>query len=335
MSTMRGISFALAMAAAALPLAGAAPTAEARLREARSYFEPLPVPPPLTDRAQIARVELGRKLYLDAQLSAKGNVSCNSCHDLANYGVDSRSVSPGDDGQLGARNSPTVFNAALHASQFWDGRAADVEEQAGMPILNPVEMAMPDPEVLMARLAHDLAYLHLFGEAFPGPDAPFSYENLRRAIGAFERRLITPGRFDAYLRGDASALSAPEQAGMLAFVDVGCANCHDGAIIGAGTLQKFGLMEPYWQQTGSQRLDEGVAAQTHRDADRYFFKVASLRNVSETGPYFHDGSVNSLAEAVRVMGKVQLGAELTAEECEQIVAFLRTLTGKVPPAAKL
>ena len=302
--------------------------------EASIRFKPLPteaVNPdnPFTE----AKVELGKSLYYDTRLSKDGNISCNSCHDLATFGVDNKPTSDGDDGGKGDRNSPTVLNAALHQTQFWDGRAKDVEEQAGMPILNPVEMAIPSEEFLVDRLAATEGYPPLFAAAFADEAEPLTYLNIQNALAAFERTLITPSRFDAYLEGDHDALTQEEQVGLEKFIRLGCTTCHNGVNIGAYSFQKFGLFGDYWEHTGSEKVDEGRYAVTENEADRFVFRVASLRNVAETAPYFHDGSVETLEGAIRVMVAVQLAIDLRDEEVESLAAFLRSLSGEVPVEA--
>ena len=270
-----------------------------------------------------AKIDLGRKLYFEKRLSKAGDIACNSCHDLARFGVDGEPTSPGHEGQRGGRNSPTVLNAALHLAQFWDGRAADVEEQAKGPILNPIEMAMPDEATVVALLANDTEYPKLFSAAFPGEADPVTYDNLGLAIGAFERRLMTPARFDDFIGGDASALRGAELEGLDTFVRTGCISCHNGPAVGGGMYQKIGLVRAY--ETG----DLGRFEVTGKPADKYVFKVPSLRNIEKTGPYFHDGSIADLDEAIRLMGRHQVGVELDAEEIASIRAFLGALTGEV------
>jgi cytochrome c peroxidase len=302
--------------------------AEPALDPMAAMFQPLPGPGvDVSDPITKARIELGRRLYFDTRLSRDGNISCNSCHDLENYGVDNLATSPGDDGTLGTRNSPTVYNAALHIAQFWDGRAADVEEQALGPIVNPVEMAMPEEGVVIERLSADPEYPGLFGAAFPEAAEPLSFDNVGRAIGTFERTLVTPSRFDDYLRGDASALTEAEVAGMRTFVEVGCVACHSGSVLGGQMFQKLGVVKPH------PTVDQGRFEVTGNDIDRYFFKVPSMRNVAETGPYLHDGSIETLEETVRLMADVQLGRELTDDQVESILTFLRALTGELPELA--
>ncbi len=277
---------------------------------------------PITD----AKINLGRKLYYETKLSKAGDISCNSCHDLTRFGVDGEPTSPGHKGQRGARNSPTVYNAALHFVQFWDGRAANVEEQAKGPILNPVEMAMPSEGTVVSRLAKDREYRELFVKAFPGVKKPITYNNVARAIGAFERRLVTPSRFDAYLAGDTKALSRAERKGLKTFMDTGCIACHNGSAIGGGMYQKLGLVRPF------ETKDHGRADVTKAAADEKVFKVPALRNIAETAPYFHDGSVKTLDEAVRLMAAHQLGKDLKDKEVQSIVTFLQALTGKIDTA---
>lgn len=281
---------------------------------------------PVTD----AKVRLGHKLYFDTQLSKEGNISCNSCHNLATFGVDNLPNSPGDAGENGDRNSPTVLNAALHASQFWDGRAKDVEEQAGMPVLNPIEMAIPNEAFLISRLKQDRGYLKMFTQAFPEDGNSLNYPNLRKAIAAFERKLITPSRFDDYLKGDKNALTVAEKKGFLTFAKIGCTTCHTGPALGGDLIQKFGVYKNYWESTGSANIDEGLANVTGNDIDKYSFKVPSLRNIEKTGPYFHDGSVKDLRKAVEIMADVQLDYQLSEEQKDNLIAFLGALTGSVP-----
>jgi cytochrome c peroxidase len=312
----------------------AAPSINDLWEQANLRFNPIPASAdnpdnPLTD----AKIALGKALYYDTRLSEDGTISCNSCHDLATFGVDNEPTSDGVGGQVGDRNSPTVLNAAFHQSQFWDGRAKDVEEQAGMPILNPVEMAIPSKEFLVDRLSATEDYPPMFAAAFPDENEPLTYRNIEKALGAFERTLITPSRFDAYLEGDQEALDEQELAGLQKFMDLNCTTCHNGVNLGAHTFQKFGLMEDYWVHTESEKVDEGRFAVTQDENDKFVFRVASLRNVAETRPYFHDGSVETLEDAIRVMVKVQLALDVSDEEIESMAAFLRTLSGEVPAAA--
>lgn len=289
-------------------------------------FKPLPArfedpKNPLTPE----KLALGKMLYFEPRLSKNHDVSCNSCHDLAAFGVDGKATSPGHKKQLGGRNSPTSFNAAGHFVQFWDGRAADVEAQAKGPVLNPVEMAMPSAEKVEAVLASIPQYVDAFKKAFPGDAKAVSFDNMAKAIGAFERTLVTPARWDRYLKGEKTAISPEEKAGFNTFVQTGCLACHMGPLVGAAMYQKVGAVKPWPNQKDQGRFDL-----TKNEADKMFFKVPSLRNVEKTAPYFHDGSVATLDEAVRLMARHQLGRELGAAEVTRIVAWLRTLTGELP-----
>lgn len=272
------------------------------------------------------KVKLGRMLYYDERFSLSQTISCNTCHQLDRYGVDNEPTSPGHKGQRGDRNSPTSYNAAFHVAQFWDGRAADVEEQAKGPVLNPVEMAMPSEAYVLRVIESIPGYTPLFQAAFPGEAKPINYDNFAKAVGAFERRLVTKDRFDAFQNGDASALTPAEQKGLATFMEVGCTTCHMGATLGGQMYQKLGLVKPY------PTTDKGRAAVTKNAADEHFFKVPSLRNVAMTGPYFHDGKVATLDQAVRIMAEHQLGRTLTDEQAASIVAFLGALTGEIPKA---
>jgi cytochrome c peroxidase len=310
-------------------------TEDSTLNIARSFFKPLPA---IADNADNAfarsKVKLGKVLYFDTRLSRTGNNSCNSCHNLETYGVDNTATSTGDAGKQGNRNSPTVFNAALHNMQFWDGRAKDVEEQAGMPILNPVEMAIPHKNFLIDRLSRLKLYQDMFKAAFPGEAKPLTYENLQKAIGAFERTLLTPSRFDKYMQGEKNAITKEEKAGLKVFIASGCISCHNGVGIGGGTMQRFGIVTDYRTLTRSKINDEGRKNVTKNKGDKDVFKVPGLRNIQGTFPYFHDGSIANLDSAVKIMGKAQLNKTLSNIEVKQIVAFLNALSGDINPDAK-
>ncbi|APR82491.1 Cytochrome c551 peroxidase [Minicystis rosea] len=232
---------------------------------------------------------------------------------------------PGHKGQLGARNSPTVYNAAGHFVQFWDGRAATVEEQAKGPLTNPVEMAMLSDKHVLEVLKSIPQYVDAFKKAFPDDKDPITYDNVGKAIGAFERKLVTPSRWDKFLKGDKSALTSDEKAGFNAFLDAGCAACHTGPYLGGAVYQKAGLLKPWPNQKDQGRFDV-----TKNEIDKMMFKVPTLRNVAKTAPYFHDGQTKTLEEAVKMMASYQSGKELKDSEVKSIVAFLDTLTGDVP-----
>jgi len=297
-------------------------------------FQPLPkVAENAENPITSAKVTLGKKLYFEKQLSKDNTQSCNTCHNLDTFGVDNQPFSKGNDGGLGGRNSPTTLNAALHATQFWDGREPDVEAQAGGPILNPVEMAMPSEEAVVKRLSGIKEYPGMFAKAFP-EDPKITYDNLKKAIGAFERKLITPSKFDTYLKGDDSALNTQEKQGLKTFIESGCIACHIGPLLGGNMFQKFGVYGEYWKATKSKKVDNGRFDLTKKEAEKYFFKVPSLRNVSKTAPYFHDGSVTDLKEAITIMGKLQLNKDLTSQQVDDLAAFMNALTGEVPAELK-
>jgi len=264
-------------------------------------------------------IALGKRLFNETQLSSDADMSCNTCHDLASNGADDVAFSPGHKGQPVGRNSPTVFNSAGHVAQFWDGRSATVEEQALGPILAAGEMAMPDADTVVRVLKEDATYVADFAKAFPGQEDPLIFQNVGAAIGAFERTLVTPSRWDAYLKGDKAALTDAESRGVNTFVDSGCSGCHSGALIGGSTLMKVGVVQPWPNQA-----DQGKFSLTKSDADKMVFKVPSLRNASLTSPYFHDGSAQDLPSAIKMMGRHQLGKELTDEQANDIAAWLGT-----------
>jgi cytochrome c peroxidase len=271
-----------------------------------------------------AKVELGKKLFFDPRLSRSGAISCNSCHNLAMGGSDNLKASIGHKWQQGSINSPTVLNSSLNIAQFWDGRAKDLREQAGGPIANPMEMASTH-ELAIQVLNSIPGYRAEFKRVF-GKDG-ITIEEVTGALAAFEETLVTPNsRFDQWLRGDKKALTVRELAGYELFKNSGCVACHNGVAVGGNSFQKMGLVAPY--QTDNKA--EGRAGVTGKDADRFNFKVPTLRNVALTYPYFHDGEAATLTQAVDVMGRLQLGRTFTPDENAQIVAFLKTLTGDQP-----
>lgn len=293
---------------------------------ALKIFAPLPgVVPSASGAPTEAQILLGRMLYFDPRLSKDQAISCNTCHPLASYGMDGAPTSKGYRGQHGKRNAPTVYNAAGHFAQFWDGRAADVEEQAKGPVRNPIEMAMPSERDVIAVLESMPEYVAAFQRAFPQDPEPVCLDNLGIAIGAFERKLLTPGRWDRFLRGDEAALTSGEKSGLHTFLASGCQSCHAGAYLGGSSFQELGVANPYPDTSDPGRFDV-----TGNEADRMFFKVPSLRNIAMTGPYFHDGKVTSLSEAVTKMAMYQRGKKLTERQIGEIVTWLGALTGELP-----
>jgi len=301
------------------------------LTQAKVFFKALPKTAENPDnKITDEKVKLGKILYYDKRLSLNETQSCNTCHNLATYGVDNLPTSPGDNGKPGTRNSPTSLNAALQFVQFWDGREPDVEAQAGGPVLNPAEMAMPSEDAVIERLSKIDMYQQLFKAAFPDEENPITYDNMKKAIGAFERTLITPTRFDEFIAGKEDALTEAEQKGLKTFMEVGCTTCHISENLGGTMYQKFGLFGDYAELTKSKTIDEGRFAVTQNEADKFMFKVPILRNIEKTYPYFHDGSVADLSEAVKIMGKLELNKDLTDEQVADIVTFLKSLTADIP-----
>lgn len=299
------------------------PAAIALAERAAETFGVLPSSVPNPDNiGSPAKLELGRMLYYDARLSKNHDISCNSCHLLDAWGVDGEPTSPGHRGVRGGRNSPTVYNAAIHVSQFWDGREPDVEAQAKGPVLNPIEMAAPSEAHVVAVLASMPGYVAAFSAAFPDDSDSLSYDNMARAIGAFERNLMTPGRFDAFMGGEWNALDAAERKGLTTFLALGCPSCHMGPALGGALYRKLGFIFPYPTE------DLGRENVTGEVADRHVFKVPALRNVAKTAPYFHDGSIASLEEVVEIMGYHQIGIRLEETQIADIVAFLGSLTAE-------
>jgi len=306
----------------------------ALLQSALAFFQPLPeVAEDPSNPLSPEKIALGKSLYYDKRLSKDENISCNSCHNLETYGVDNEPTSEGDTGERGDRNSPTVLNAALNFVQFWDGRAKNVEEQAGGPIVNPVEMGIPSKEFLVERLSGIDEYQPKFAAAFPGEENPVNYGNIEKAIAAFERTLLTKAPFDDYLQGNVEALDQQQKKGLQTFMDKGCTTCHMGVLLGGTMYHKFGIYDDYWKYTKSEKVDEGLAGVTGEESQKFMFKVPSLRNVEKTFPYYHDGSVFDLNEAVKIMAKTQLNKDLTDQEIADIGAFLSSLTGQVPKDA--
>ena len=275
-----------------------------------------------------AKAALGFKLYHDTRLSVDNTVSCASCHGLNTAGVDNKQYSEGVEGKLGGVNAPTVYNAVYNFVQFWDGRAATLADQAAGPPVNPVEMASPNFDAIVAKLNKDKKFVREFKKVYP---EGLSQATITDAIEQFERTLITPNsRFDKYLRGDKTAITAEELEGYELFKKYNCATCHVGKNLGGESYELMGLRKHYFADRGLELTEEdnGRFKQTGVERDRHRFKVPGLRNVALTWPYYHDGTRTSLKEAVCAMGTYQSGVELTDDEEDKIVAFLNTLTGE-------
>jgi len=285
--------------------------------------EPIQPIDPVKD-INLAEVELGKKLYFDPRLSKSGFISCNSCHNLSMGGTDNLKTSIGHNWQQGPINAPTVLNSSLNVAQFWDGRATDLKEQAGGPIANPKEMAFSHTltiEILESIPEYVMEFKQVFGSD------EINIDSVTEAIAEFEKTLVTPNsRFDQWLLGNKNAITEQELAGYELFKNSGCVACHNGPAVGGTSFQKMGIVEPY--QTKNDAI--GLAGVTGKDADRFKFKVPTLRNVEMTYPYFHEGEAETLTEAVDIMGRLQLGRKFSDEENAKIVAFLKTLTGQQP-----
>jgi cytochrome c peroxidase len=306
-------------------------TSDALILAAREQFKPLPDGPGKETGIKVTPelVALGNMLYFDPRLSASHTIACAACHSMSLGGADARSTSLGHRWQHGGRNAPTVLNAVYNTAQFWDGRAKDLTEQAAGPISNPIEMALPADQVI-PTLKSIPGYADYFANAFPGDKDPIRIANVQAAIAAYEATLTTPNApFDHFLKGEAEALAQSERRGLKSFMDNGCAACHNGVNMGGAMYAKFGVASP----PPADLLppgDLGRFAITKDEADRYSYKVPTLRNIGLTAPYFHTGKVWKLDEAVTVMAKAQLGKALPEQEVSDIVAFLKALTGDQP-----
>ena len=301
--------------------------------EALPDVAPAPADNPTTD----AKVTLGKMLFMDPRFSSTGTVSCNSCHNVMEGGDDSRTFSMGVHGKTGGRKAPTVWNSAFHSVQFWDGRADLLEDQAKGPVTNPVEMGVTEIEQAMDKVRAIPGYKPYFDKAF-GKDS-MTVVNAAKAVGAFERTLITPNSpYDKYVKGDKKAMTAQQVRGMETFADSGCASCHSGAAFngpkmpfGQGFYSKFPTFaDNAYNKKYDLSADKGREEATGKAADAHMFRVPTLRNITDTAPYFHNGSVNDLSVAVALMAKTQLNKDLSDKEVKDIVAFLAALTGEYP-----
>lgn len=312
-----------------LPLS--APAQSELMQSAQKLFKPIPMQPPAVEGIErtATRVELGKQLYFDPRLSESHAISCNACHRIGMGGVDMQETSIGHRWQRGPRNAPTVLNAVFNTVQFWDGRAKDLKEQAGGPLVNPIEMGTTEKHVV-EQLSGIPGYVTEFHDAFPNEKQPITFKNVRDLIALFEATLITPNApFDRFLKGDESALNEQQKKGLQLFISKGCASCHDGINIGGGKYAPFGVVE----KPGAEFLppnDHGRFEVTKTPSDEYVFKVPTLRNIALTIPYFHSGKSWSLHQAVAVMGSSQLGIKLSASEVDDVTAFLTSLTGQQP-----
>jgi cytochrome c peroxidase len=302
----------------------------ALLKEARQIFQPLPkyTSGPGTTLAK-EQVALGHLLFFDPRITADGDVCCATCHQPALYGTDGRPTSIGVKQRPHPRNAPTIFNAAVYSVIHWRGDRNDLEDQAEQALTGAISSGLDERDVT-ERLRRIEGYRPLFAAAFPIDLRPMTVKNMANAIVAYERTLLTPAPFDAYLAGNVDALSPAARKGLETFINTGCVACHNGVSVGGDMYRKFGIVEDYWSATGSRSIDKGRVEVTKNPDDLYVFRVPSLRNVAMTAPYFHDGSVATLAGAVKIMGRVQLGMKLGDLEINEIVSFLNSLTGDLP-----
>jgi cytochrome c peroxidase len=332
-----GVSIFLVGGAAALILSarlGASPPADALRDQAKSLFRPLPRVFETADNPlNPEKTALGKLLFYETRISVDGTVSCFKCHWLNLYGTDGLKASVGHHCATGTRNAPTVLNAAGEISEHWVGNRISVEDQATQSLLGAGSYGLPSYEEAEKKLLALPGYAALFKAAFPGEANPLTAVNFGRAVAAFERTLATPSQFDIYLADGEPSLEDAEKNGLSLFIQTGCASCHNGALVGGGAYRKFGLTEPYWKLTGSPAIDKGRFTVTQKEADLYVFKVPPLRNVAMTAPYFHDGSVARLEDAVRIMGRLQLGKTHKDTDVATIIRFLDVLTGTLPGEA--
>lgn len=279
------------------------------------------------------KVTLGKILFYEPRISADGTVSCSKCHPMGLYAADGLPMAIGNSCKTNPRNAPTVLNAAAQISAHWIGNRTSVEDQAKQALIGPPSFGMPAYDSAMKVLKSIQGYGPLFIATFPKDTNPITAENFSLAVGAFERTLVTPGPFDTFAKGDAAALNSKQINGMRAFISEGCKDCHNGAYFGGQLYKKFGLAGPYWTYTKSRSTDLGRFIVTGDENDKYVFKVPVLRNVAMTAPYFHDGSVASLTDAIDIMAKTQLRKTISQNEIKDIVAFLGSLTGNIPAHA--
>jgi cytochrome c peroxidase len=304
------------------------------ITRASQIFGPLPQAMP-TEQNPItpAKVKLGKILYYESRISIDGTVSCAKCHPISLYAADGLKKAIGNNCKENPRNSPTILNAAAQIAAHWIGNRTSVEDQAKQSVIGPPAFGMPSYESVEKILKGMKGYVALFQEAFPGESDPVTVDNFAKAIGAFERTLMTPAPFDDFMKGNSGALTEQQKRGLKTFLDTGCMTCHFSPYLGGQMYQKFGVFEPYWNYTKSEKIDEGRFVVTKNEADKYVFKVPVLRNVAMTRPYFHDGSIGKLEQAIWIMAKIQLGKDLSKQQTDEIAAFFTSLTGRIPDDA--
>jgi cytochrome c peroxidase len=304
------------------------------ISQAKTMFGPLPSSMPSPDNPITpAKVKLGHILFWEPRISIDGTVSCVKCHPIGLYAADGLKKAIGNHCKENPRNSPSIFNAADQIAAHWIGNRTGVEDQAKQALIGPPAYGMPSYESVEKILKGMKGYVALFQEAFPKDKDPVTVDNFAKAVGAFERTLVTPAPFDDFMSGNASAITTQQKRGLKTFINTGCMTCHMSPYLGGKMYQKFGVFQPYEKYTKSTQVDEGHFTVTKNPADKFFFKVPILRNVAETPPYFQDGSVDKLEDAVVIMAKIQLAKDLTVDQASDIAAFLKSLTGKIPELA--
>ncbi len=304
------------------------------LKSAQNLFSPLPKiiiseKNPVTPE----KVKLGHLLFYETRISIDGTVNCAKCHPFSLYAADGLSKAIGNNCKINPRNAPTILNAAGQISAHWIGNRIDVEDQAKQSVIGPPSFGMPSYAAVEKKLKDIEGYALLFKNAFPNDNNSITVENFALAVGAFERTLVTFSPFDDFLSGKLQALNEQQKKGLEKFMENGCSGCHSSAYVGGQMYVKFGIVEPYWNYTKSNPVDEGRFTVTSNESDKYVFKVPVLRNVAKTSPYFHDGSINELERAIWIMGKVQKGKDLPEDDLSDIHSFLESLTGNIPEDA--
>ena len=279
-----------------------------------------------SDSSNPALIQLGKMLYLDKNLSKKGNTSCNSCHNLNFFGADQVPRSTKDNGQIGTRNTPSILYTSTRESYFWDGRAANLAQAIEIHLFSQGELGIPSQRYLIHKIKNQPEYQLQFKSAFPEQNQALTFENMKLALVTFLEKLTPQSRFDQWLLGNEEALTARELEGLSVFIEVGCSSCHNGIELGGNQFQKFGVYGDYWEYTKSEKVDRGLLEVSQLASDKYVFRVPSLRNAWETAPYFHDGTVENLDEAIRIMGKLQLNKILEDDQVQAIEIFLGSLT---------
>ncbi|HUL00556.1 MAG TPA: cytochrome c peroxidase [Nitrospirota bacterium] len=304
------------------------------MNQAKTIFGPLPSSMVSADNPITpAKVKLGHILFWEPRISIDGTVSCVKCHPFSLYAADGLRKAIGNHCLENPRNSPSIFNAADQIAAHWIGNRTGVEDQAKQALIGPPSYGMPNYESVEKILKGIKEYVILFQEAFPADKDPVTVDNFSKAVGAFERTLVTPAPFDDFMKGNANALTPQQKRGLKTFISTGCVSCHMSPYLGGKMFQKFGVFQPYEQYTKSAKVDEGHFAVTKNPSDKFFFKVPVLRNVAETPPYFQDGSVDKLEDAIMIMAKIQLAKDLKQDEVGDIMAFFKSLTGKIPDIA--